>query len=129
MYIVISVEISIPPTTAVPMAIRWLQPSLVAKASGISPNMVDALVIRIGRRRCNEASLMAFILSSPLSCFWLANSTIRIPFLATNPMSMIIPIWLKIFIVIPPKYINISAPAMARGTVSITINGSLKLSN
>mgnify|MGYP007087752574 CR=1 FL=1 len=48
MYIVISVEISIPPTTAVPMAIRWLQPSLVAKASGISPNMVDALVIRIG---------------------------------------------------------------------------------
>ena len=69
MYIVSRVDTSIPPTTAVPMAMRWLQPSPVAKASGINPSTVEALVIRIGRRRCRAASLMACILSSPASCF------------------------------------------------------------
>jgi len=69
MYIVSRVDTTIPPTTAVPMAIRWLQPSPVANASGISPKTVEALVIRIGRRRCSAASLMALILSSPASCF------------------------------------------------------------
>ena len=69
MYIVRRVETTIPPTTAVPIAIRWLQPSPVAKASGISPKTVEALVIRIGRRRCQAASLIAVILSSPVSCF------------------------------------------------------------
>ena len=129
MYIVSRVDTSIPPTTAVPMAIRWLQPSPVANANGSNPNMVEALVIRIGRRRCREASLMACILSSPTSCFWLANSTIRIPFFATSPINMIIPIWLKMFMVMLLKYMKIKAPAMASGTVSMIINGSLKLSN
>ena len=59
MYIVSNVDTSIPPTTAVPMAMRWLHPSPVANASGISPSTVEALVIRIGRRRCRAASLMA----------------------------------------------------------------------
>ena len=44
-------------------------------------------------------------------------------------MSMMIPIWLKMFIVMPAKYMNIKAPAMASGTVNITTSGSLKLSN
>ena len=56
MYMVSRVDTNIPPTTAVPIAIRWLQPSPEAKASGINPRMVEALVIRIGRRRCNAAS-------------------------------------------------------------------------
>ena len=51
MYIVSRVDTTIPPTTAVPMAIRWLQPSPVANASGISPKTVEALVIRIGASR------------------------------------------------------------------------------
>ena len=42
---------------------------------------------------------------------------------------MMMPIWLNIFIVMSPKYMNTSAPAMARGTVSMIISGSLKLSN
>lgn len=92
MYMVSKVETSIPPTTAVPMAIRWLAPSPVAKARGINPNMVETLVIRMGRRRCKAAFRMAAILSSPDSCFRLANSTIRIPFFATRPISMMIPI-------------------------------------
>jgi len=41
MYIVRRVETTIPPTTAVPIAIRWLQPSPEAKASGISPKTVE----------------------------------------------------------------------------------------
>ena len=34
----------------------------------------------------NDSDVMACILSSPVSCFWLANSTIRIPFFATSPI-------------------------------------------
>ena len=56
MYIVSKVDTNIPPTTAVPIAMRWLQPSPEANASGINPKMVEALVIRMGRRRCNAAS-------------------------------------------------------------------------
>ena len=63
------VDTNIPPTTAVPMAIRWLAPSPVANASGIKPNTVEALVMRIGRKRCKAASRMACILFSPDSCF------------------------------------------------------------
>ena len=40
MYMVSRVDTNIPPTTAVPIAIRWLQPSPEAKASGINPRMV-----------------------------------------------------------------------------------------
>ena len=69
MYIVSKVDTNIPPTTAVPIAMRWLQPSPEANASGINPKMVEALVIRMGRRRCNAASLIAVSLSSPVSCF------------------------------------------------------------
>lgn len=92
MYIVRTVETSIPPTTATPIAIRWLHPSPDAKARGMSPRTVAALVMRIGRRRSFEASRTAVSLSCPSYCFWLANSTISIPFLATRPMSMIMPI-------------------------------------
>ena len=59
------VESSIPPMTAVPIAIRPLHPSPVANIRGKRPSMVETLVIKIGRSRCTEASLMAVILSSP----------------------------------------------------------------
>ena len=59
MYIVRNVDTNIPPTTAVPMAMRWLQPSPEANANGINPRMVEALVIRMGRKRCKDASLIA----------------------------------------------------------------------
>ena len=118
-----------PPTTATPMAIRPCAPSPEAIVSGSRPRMVEALVIRIGRRRCSEACSMASRLFSPASCFWLANSPIRIPFLATRPISMMMPIWLNMFIVCPLAAMNTSAPAMASGTVSMMTSGSLKLSN
>ena len=57
------------------------------------------------------------------------SKTIRMPFLATRPMSMMMPIWLKMFIVCPAPHMKTSAPAMASGTVSMMTSGSLKLSN
>ena len=50
MNMVRNVDTSIPPTTAVPIAMRWLAPSPVANAKGISPNTVAALVIRMGNK-------------------------------------------------------------------------------
>ena len=49
------VEINIPPTTEIPMAIRPLAPSPVAKANGTRPRIVDTLVIKIGRKRWMDA--------------------------------------------------------------------------
>ncbi len=46
MYMVSKVDTSIPPTTAVPMAIRWLAPSPVANASGIKS--------QYGRGTCHQ---------------------------------------------------------------------------
>ena len=40
------------------------------------------------------ACLIAATISSPSSRSWLANSTIKIPFFAARPTSMITPIWL-----------------------------------
>src|SRR5674476_928641 len=93
------------------------------------PRIVARLVIRIGLNRDAAAYLMASIFDIPLNFLWLANSTIRIPFLVTSPISIMIPIWLKIFIVTLKYHINKRAPVKANGTVIITIKGSLKLSN
>jgi hypothetical protein len=52
-------------------------------------------VMRMGRKREMAASSAASILERPAALRWLANSTMRMPFLVTMPMSMKIPIWLK----------------------------------
>mgnify|MGYP006178835869 CR=1 FL=1 len=59
----------------------------------------------------------------------MANSTIKIPFLVTKPMSMMIPIWLKIFNVKSNIHKENKAPNNANGTVNIIVSGSMKLSN
>ncbi|MCY1512515.1 hypothetical protein D9M68_469770 [compost metagenome] len=52
-----------------------------------------AVVIRIGRRRIRAACSMAVRRSSPwLTCISLANSTIRMPCLLINPISVTSPI-------------------------------------
>ena len=87
-----NVETIMPPTTAIPIAIRPCAPSPEAYTSGTNPKIVEILVIRIGRRRCVEAERIASAMLSPASWRWLANSTIKIPFFATRPISMMIPI-------------------------------------
>ena len=61
---------------------------------GEAVETVAAEVIRIGRSRVIAASRTAAALECPCSWRWLANSTMRMPFLATRPTSMIRPIWL-----------------------------------
>ena len=46
------------------------------------------------RKRVFAALTTAESLSRPVSCRWLANSTIRIPFLDINPTNVINPTWL-----------------------------------
>ena len=60
----------------------------------MAPPIVAIEVIRIGRRRSTEASITASRVLRPRSRSWLANSTIRMPFLVIRPMSRIMPIWL-----------------------------------
>ena len=82
-----------------------------------------------GRRRATAASCTASAMPSPFWRRWLANSTIRMPFFVTSPMSITIPIWLKMLIVWSKYQSETSAPASASGTVSMIVNGSRKLSN
>ena len=59
--------------------------------------MVVTAVIKMGRRRVTEASISAERNACPSSRSWLANSTIKIPFLAAKPISSTKPTWLYIF--------------------------------
>jgi hypothetical protein len=52
-----------------------------------------------------------------------------IPFFVTNPMSIIMPIWEKMFNVRFRYQREMTAPQSARGTVTMIIIGSIKLSN
>ena len=65
-----------------------------AEAAGIgkAPSAMAKLVIKIGRKRASEASKMASYFDFPCSRSWLANSTIKIPFLVTNPINITVPI-------------------------------------
>ena len=77
-----------------PMALRASAPAPVDQASGRAPPIVAIEVIRIGRRRCTEDWITASRVLRPRSRSWLANSTIRMPFLVMSPISRIMPIWL-----------------------------------
>ena len=96
-YKVSVVENNIPPTTAIPIETLLCDPEPKAKAIGKIPNIVQSEVIMIGRKRATAASCTAFNFSDPDSLRWFANSTIKIPFLVTRPMSTMIPICEKIF--------------------------------
>ena len=87
-----TVAVSIPPITAVPIAIRLLAPAPVAMASGNTPAMNARLVIRIGRRRMRAASSAASITRLPLRSACSANSIIRIAFLEASPIVVSSPI-------------------------------------
>ena len=63
-------------------------------SSGRPPSTVAIMVITTGRRRMSAALRIASRTDWPWSRSWLANSTIRMPFLAIRPTSMTRPIWL-----------------------------------
>ena len=118
-----------PPTITVPSGLRLVAAAPILIAIGSAPNAVAKLVINIGRNLCDAATSTASFNSKPAALFLLANSTIKIPFLVTSPINIIIPISENIFRVCPKSHKNINAPAIAKGTVIMIIKGSLKLSN
>ncbi len=71
-----------------------LDPAPPVRISGRPPRMVAIIVITTGRSRMTLALRIASRTDWPWSRSWLANSTIRMPFLAIRPTSRISPIWL-----------------------------------
>ena len=68
-------------------------PAPLASISGTTPRMNAKAVIKMGRNRSRADSSAASSMDMPSSCLALANSTIRIAFLAARPISMMRPIW------------------------------------
>ena len=87
-----SVAASMPPKTVVPRMRRDAAPEPVAMQSGTTPRMKASAVIRIGRRRRRAPARAASAIEAPRSCSALANSTMRIAFLAASPISITRPI-------------------------------------
>ena len=80
-----------PPAAEAPMVLLASAPAPVARSSGIMPAMKANDVIKIGRNRAFAPSIAASKIDMPWSCFWVANSTMRIAFLPSNPTSMMRP--------------------------------------
>jgi hypothetical protein len=72
---------TVPPTTAVPIAMRFAAPAPAAMASGSVPRAKAIEVITIGRSRSCAALTAACSAEMPASRNALANSTIRMAFL------------------------------------------------
>ena len=88
-----TVPVSMPPTTPVPMA-RWLaEPAPVARNSGTTPSVKAMEVMMMGRNRRWAAASAASTTLLPWACRSLANSMIRMAFLADSPMMVISPTW------------------------------------
>src|SRR5438876_5803829 len=75
---------NMPPITVVPMICRATDPAPDAVHNGTQPRINANDVIRIGRRRSLAPSSAASTSDLPFSYSSLANSTIRIAFLAAN---------------------------------------------
>ena len=82
----------IPPKTGVPTLRRASSDAPVAMTNGRSPRIKANDVIITGRKRSLAPSVAAPSNSTPCSRFSLANSTIRMPFLAASPISTTMPI-------------------------------------
>src|SRR5208282_6591729 len=103
-------------------------PEPLAIASGRQPRINAKEVIRIGRNR-NLAPVSAAVLRSwPFSYLSLANSTIRIAFLAARPKSTIRPTCAYILNSIPQIHNAANAPHTAIGVLSRTLKGRDQLS-
>jgi pilus assembly protein CpaC len=64
-----------------------------AKTNGTIAMMKASDVMTIGRKRVSAASIAAPAMSRPRALSWLANSTIKIPFLLARPISITKPTW------------------------------------
>ena len=119
----------IPPTITQPICERVSAPAPVARARGTAPSTMAPVVIRMGRRRWDEALTSASTISMPSSRSWLVNSTIKMPCLVMSPTSVMSPIC-EYTLSEPPLHCSASsAPIMDSGTDTMMTSGSMKLSN
>ena len=123
-----TVDTSMPQNTADPMITRDTAPAPDASMSGTTPRMNAKAVMRIGRKRSFAASSAASIAGFPCSRCALANSTMRIAFLAARPMSMTRPTWTNTLFSSPWSQMPKKAPKATSGVPSRTAKGSVQLS-
>ena len=117
-----------PPTVPTPTEMLPLAPTPCANISGNMPKIIVSEVIKIGRKRIRDASMVASMRSPPLSCNSLANSTIRMAFFADRPMVASRPTWKYTSLESIRMFAAPSAPSTPRGTTRITANGTDQLS-
>ena len=106
-----SIEAAImPPNTAVPTA-RWVAaPAPEAMTSGTRPRMKAKEVIMTARKRRPAAVVAAVTMSLPCARSSMANSMIRMAFLAASAISTTMPIWAKMLLSSPLMYSASTAP-------------------
>ena len=88
-----SVPTSMPVVIIRPILNRALAPALLPKRRGNTPSTVANVVIKIGRSLSEDASRIASLASPVFSISLLANSTIKMPCLLINPISVNRPMW------------------------------------
>ncbi len=117
-----------PPNTPVPSAccVSELAPDAMTK--GTTPQVKAREVIRIGRKRSLAAATVASTKLIPSSLSILANSTIKIAFLAERPIIVIRPILKNTSFISPLVIMAMIAPKIPNGTTSITDSGIDQLS-
>ena len=118
-----------PPNTVYPMVLLATAPAPVANTNGNTPSIKAKEVITIGRNRSLIASIVAGIISTPLSTLSLANSTIRMAFFAASPIKVTNPICAyTLFANLGSKVRVRMAPKAPIGTANNTENGTDQLS-
>ncbi len=114
---------------ATPMGTRVSAPSPRASATGIMPAIMATVVMRMGRRRMGPASSSASRVDLPAARSWLVNSTSRMPFLVTSPISMMKPIMAIIDMYWPVMSRPAMPPMTAKGSDIMMVKGWTRLSN
>ena len=124
-----NIEKKIPEIKTIPIVNLDSNPAPEPITSGITPTIVEIPVITIGLNLFLHAKISDSKDFFPRDFNCLANSTIKIPFLAAIPIKIINPIWLNIFNEFSNIRIADNGANKVNGTESIIISGNLKLSN
>ena len=120
---------AIPKAITTPRELRLYAPAPVAWAIGKTPKTNAKEVIRIGRSRWRAASLAESMMLIP--CFSISstpNSTIRMAFFVSKPISITKPICPNTSSGISSIQSPTMAPKVARGTVRMMTMGRIQLS-
>ncbi len=107
----------------VPMACWLLAPAPWVTVRGRTPSRKASEVMTMGLRRMEAAVIAAALKLLPCLTRDLANSTIRMAFLAERPMTASMPTWKKISLYSPLNVLKPRAPSTPMGTTRMTAMG------